>query len=191
MGMENTFINLSCSFKRSACFAYRMSSSSWSRKYIRALKGGKLGKTRTQFSYKTNFISIVILFHLWSIDFSRRIGSAKRILAYEQVPIKECITLRETLYGRRAEAAPRLCHPYRLSKRSQNRLGDSICPGNLPPNLQTASTATFVDICPQNSTPVNAFHRKLRPHHRRQSPSDGKTVFYQNQNEGAFKILGV
>ena len=102
----------------------------------------------------------------------------KTILEWEHPPFKVSHTAGEFLYGK----VPKRASPLRTAT-----LGfpSSISFGPAPNSIKDFDGSDYVDLCPQNSTPINGFLRKVFLPHFRYNAEDGRiTAYLQNRNQG-------
>jgi hypothetical protein len=101
----------------------------------------------------------------------------KTILTWEHPPFKISHSAGEFLFGKSATAPPLHLTSYAFPS--------AIAFGPAAQSTKDFDGSDYVDLCPQNSTPINHFLRKVLPQHFGYSAADGKVIAYlQSQNEG-------
>ena len=101
----------------------------------------------------------------------------KTILTWEHPPFKLSHSAEEFLFGKSGTAQPLHLTSYTFPSTI------AFSAAGKPKNNFDGSD--YVDLCPQNSTPINHFLRKVLPKHFGYNATDGKVVAYlQSQNEG-------
>ena len=100
----------------------------------------------------------------------------KSILTWEHPPFKASQSAGEFLFGK--------AEPTRPLHLSSYAFPSTVAYGRAK-SLKDFDGSDYVDLCPQNSTPINHFLRKVLPKHFGYNPEDGKVVAYlQSQNTG-------
>jgi len=100
----------------------------------------------------------------------------KSILTWEHPPFKASQSAGEFLFGKEEPTRPLHLSSYAFPS--------AIAYGPAK-SLKDFDGSDYVDLCPQNSTPINHFLRKVLPKHISYNAEDGKIVAYlQSQNTG-------
>jgi hypothetical protein len=106
----------------------------------------------------------------------------KTILTWEHPPFKASHSASEFLFGN--------LNPTRSLRFSRYSFPSAIAIGPASKSIKDFDGSDYVDLCPQNSTPINDFLRKVLPKHIRYNGADGKVVAYlQSQNAGVFFLF--
>ena len=106
----------------------------------------------------------------------------KKILEWEHPPFKVSHSAGEFLYGK----IPRRAHPLRRATLS---FPSSVAFSPPAEPIKDFDGSDYVDLCPQNSTPINGFLRKVFLPHFKYNAEDGRITAYLQNNHGFPPIL--
>jgi hypothetical protein len=106
----------------------------------------------------------------------------KKILEWEHPPFKVSHSAGEFLYGK----IPRRAQPLRRATMS---FPSSVAFSPPAEPIKDFDGSDYVDLCPQNSTPINGFLRKVFLPHFKYNAEDGRITAYLQNNHGFPPIL--
>ena len=102
----------------------------------------------------------------------------KTILEWEHPPFKVSHSAGEFLYGKVPKSAQTL-------RRATLSFPSSVALGPAPASIKDFDGSDYVDLCPQNSTPINGFLRKVFLPHFKYNAADGRITAYLQKNQGS------
>jgi hypothetical protein len=106
----------------------------------------------------------------------------KTILTWEHPPFKASHSAGEFLFGKMPQE--------QLLHQSSFSFPSSVAFRPASKSVKDFDGSDYVDLCPQNSTPINSFLQKILPKHFLFHGSDGRVVAYlQTQNQSCIMSL--
>jgi hypothetical protein len=108
----------------------------------------------------------------------------KTMLTWEHPPFRVSHSAEEFLFGKPTSAQPLHLTSYAFPT--------AIALGPNGKSTMDFDGSDYVDLCPQNSTPINHFLRRVLPKHFGYNATDRKvTAYLQSQNEGIHVLCPV